>query len=565
MRAPRNPDLVALVVYGALVCAWTWPLVTGATPLPARNFDAFCVQWVAAAATRLDLTMTDPLSQWPLGNSLARSDSLVYLLVARVFTPLLGVDGVVNCLGLVGPVVSAWAAERLARRVYAVPSPWSLVAGLAYAFTGLGATMVLEGHVYLLLVPWLPMLVGALQGLDLARSPRAGLLVLAWWTLSLLTSAYVGIAASLLVGVWGMHALWTGRVWTPAWGSFVLGALLVGGLYTALFVSAPTDTLGLELGNRAAGSQMLHGSARLGLLVGWSPAVDLDGHSFWPALPVGALALALYARWAPAPPGRVLAATLTALLLSLGPQIDAYRPDDVGLPWLLGPFAEVAGDMFRFPSRLLPVASLGLGIVGAGVLAHLAEGLPRAATVYGGALLVEAAIAGGLPFRTRAFDGSLPTAYLSAPQGWAVLDLTPVFAGPGEVDLAFYFDRLGCRWQALHGRPTLAQCVDTRPYSGVAHAVSMEVGSRLVEERTTDLAEALRAVGIGAVGVRPDLFPRQAREQIVAGLEAALGPVAAVSSNGGEALAVWTVPGATGDPPPQPDRVSALTRLLDGR
>jgi len=565
VRASRNPDLVALAVYSVLVCVWTWPLVTGATPLPARNFDAFCVQWVAAAATRLDLTMTDPLSQWPFGNSLARSDSLIYLLVARLLTPLLGVDGLVNSLGLVGQVVSAWAAERLARQVYAVPSPWSLVAGLAYAFTGLGATMVLEGHVYLLLAPWLPLLVGALQGLDLNRDARAGLVVLAWWTLCLLTSAYTGIAASLVVAVWGMHAVWSGRVWTAAWGSFTLGALFVGGLYTAVFVAAPDDPLGLDLGNRAAGSQMLHGSARLGLLVGWSPAVDLDGHSFWPSLAVGALALALYARWAPAAPGRVLAATAAALLLALGPQIDAYRPDDVGFPWLLSPFAEVAGNFFRFPSRLLPVASLGLGIVAAGVLAHLAERLPRAATVYGGALLVEAAVAGGLPFRTRAFEGSLPAAYHAAPAGWAVLDLTPVFAGPGEVDLAFYFDRLGCRWQALHGRPTLAQCVDTRPYAGVAHAVSMEVGSRLLEERTGDLADALRAVGIGSVGVRPDLYPRQDREQIVSGLEAALGPVAAVSSNGGEALALWTVPGAEGEPPPQPGRVSALASLLEGR
>jgi len=558
-------DIVALVALAVTVSVWSWPLVTFAGPLPARNFDAFCVEWVAAAATRLGADLVDPLSQWPLGNSLARADSFVYLALAKVFTPLLGVDGMVNGLAWIGPVVSGWAAERTARRAFGVPSPWSIVAGLVYACNGLTTTMLLEGHVYLLLVPWLPLLVGALEGLTLASRPRDGALAAVWWSLALATSAYVGVAASLIVALYLVRGALRRPFVAPGPGfaPFLAGCLVFGGLYTWSFVSAPGSFDVATIGNNDADAQMVYGSARLGLLLGWSPAVDLEGHSAWPSISAGALALTLFAGRRSGTPTRLLVLGGLALVLSLGPQLDAFAPGDLAIPWILAPAAVTPlGAFFRFPSRLLLVVSLSFGIVAAGMLARIARTRPREAALFACALGVEAIVGAGLPWRTRSFEGSMPEAYAAAPEGWAVLELLPTFGGPGEVNLALYFDRLTCRWQALHGRPTLAQCVDTRPYAGVAHAVGVEVLGKLVTGDTAQLADDLRAIGIGAVTLRPDLLAAQDRADARAALTAARGGAATTSHNGGDYVELWRVPGTSASLPDPDARIAALHTLL---
>lgn len=559
MRCALSPGVVAALVALAAACAWSWPFAITGGALPARNFDAFCVQWVAAAATRLDLALTDPLSEWPLGNSLAHADSFVYLAIARVLTPLVGVDGVVGGLAVLGPAVSAWAAERVARRDLGVPAPWSLLAGLVYAFNGLTATMFLEGHVYLLLVPWLPLLVGALHRLDARPDLRIGAEAAGWWSLCLLTSAYVGVGATLVVVVYALGA--GRRILAPGFLALGAGCAVVGGLYAVAFAIAPEGWTGPALGATQAGSEMVHGSARLGTLLGFSPAVDQDGHSFWPSLPAAALALVAFARATPGPrlDRRVVALFVLALGLAFGPQLDAWQPDDLGLPWLLAPLGDTAfAARFRFPARLLLPASLALGVLAATVLPRLAASAPCQARLFGVLLAAECVLGAGLPWRTRAFDATLPAAYAATPPGWAVVDLLPMFSGAGEVDLAFTFDRLSCRWQALHGRPTLAQCVSTRPYAGLASAVSGGLLTRLTEG--APFVEDLRAVGIGAVVMRPDLYTPGDRARVREGLTAALGPVAARSVNGGDPLEVWTVPGATGEPPSREERVAALAR-----
>ena len=60
--------------------------------------------------------------------------------------------------GLLGTALNAFTAERSAASDLGVGRPASLLAGIAYGYSGIAGNVILEGHVYHLLNPWLPLL-----------------------------------------------------------------------------------------------------------------------------------------------------------------------------------------------------------------------------------------------------------------------------------------------------------------------------------------------------------------------------------------------------------------------
>lgn len=560
--------LASATLYTAVAVAFTWPLAPGLREggrVVSRHFDEWGTLWYAYAVGAGAGSHT-LLSNWPLGLSLLGADSLVLALLAatvgRLVDPALLVGGVV----LLGPVCGALAAEHAAERAFGARWPWSILAGLGYGWCGLASTAVLEGHSYFLFNPWLPLLVA--EVVVLAERPHRGspARVLAWWTGCLLTSAYVGLAASLTAGLTllacgGVRALgrrdvrWTGAALTAV-GLAYLGVFVAGG-------SSP------RIASAWAGD--LSDAVALGStfpvfgLLGWTPASDVGWHSGTPS--VGATALVLAALAPILAPGqrtrRFLLVILVLLVVAAGKTLIPYPPARDGLPGLLSAFPDVVNQFVRFPVRLGWGVPFLIGAMGAYVATRIAAGPARRwAWPLLGTAVLDPFIGTGTPLRTGARPLDAPSAYAAAPPDLPVLDVLPSFRG-SEIDLALLLSNRLCAYQLHHGRPLLQNCVSTaREVGGEALVRSWLDGAVYGERGAEELARGLGRLGIGAVALHPDLHPRHEAARWTQVLEGALGPAVAASSDAGERVTLWRVPAPERDP--ETIR-TAWSELLGGR
>ena len=224
-----TPAWHGLLLYALVSVLWSWPLAMApATSTTALHFDVFPAAWLAEAAPGFLPDGTSGWSAWPEGEPLQRIDSFLFLGVALLMGG--GIPGMllVNFFVLLGPVASAWAAERFARRALGVEGPAALVAGLCFGFAPIGLVAALEGHVYTLLDPWLPLCALAVWE---GRARGAAL----HFALALLSTAYLGVAALLVAGA---VAIARGPTLGRAPVARVLGGMgAVGVVYTALYLT----------------------------------------------------------------------------------------------------------------------------------------------------------------------------------------------------------------------------------------------------------------------------------------------------------------------------------------
>ncbi|HJN74577.1 MAG TPA: hypothetical protein QGF58_11640 [Myxococcota bacterium] len=536
--------LASLLLFCLVTIAFSWPLaVEGRTLMVSRQFDLYSLVWLVHAVPSLDGALLTPLSAWPLGQRLVHADSFLLVLVAKACQAR-GTT-LAAALALVGPVLSAWAAERLAARHLGIPWPWSIIAGLSFGFSGLQLTALLEGHVYAMLCPWIPLLAWAWAE---ATRPDGrtlhGVLAGVLWALCLLTSAYTGIVATLLLLAW-VPSLWRGRCWRALLAAAAV-ALPVGLAYLYLFTSSGGEQR-LDIGARsfATDETMAVGSARLGTLVGWTPGIDLANHSIAPMLGFTVIALCLFA-W-PALRGRAelrpyLLLAIGGVVLSLGPELNLFERD-IGWPWVLLPLTWLEkASFFHFPARLLQLAHLGMGVLAAASAAHIARSRGRVVFLVLATALADVLLFSGALQRTARIPVATPSAYAAAPADRAVLELLPDF-NADLTDEEMYLNNLSCSYQAEHGRSLLNLCLGTQRRAGPRWEVSgWLMGKLLVGETGSEVAEILAELGIGAVVVRPDLFQGGDREALLEALEVSLGPPSATSRDGGEYLQLYSIP-----------------------
>lgn len=518
-----------------------------------RHFDLWSLLWLVGDAPHIGLDLFTDSSCWPSGHSILRSDSLLVLFLGGVLTPLVGADAVIIGLVLLGPVLSGWAAEHLAVATFGARWPWSIIAGLAYAFCGLAGTALLEGHVYFLLSPWLPLL--ASTGMAATQPDarlRDGALAGLMWALCLLSTAYLGVVATLLVLAMLGRAAWRGGWrWGPPLGAMLV-AVPVGLVYVGVFVAGAP-----EGGAAPLQEQPVHGlragSATLASLAGWTPSMDAAHHSIAPWLPHVALVLALTSplilpRRRAATGWLLLAGLLVAA--SLGPYVDV--PGVAGrVPWLLVPLTWLERDvLFHFPARLLWLAVLILGVVGAAVATRLAErARSRGQRLAVAALLafawLDAVVMPAIPSRGAPVPLAVPTAYQATPTDLGILELAPVFLDPSW-DLELYTNNLVCSYQRVHGRPLANACIGTRTAAAPRRKVTDWLFAALLTP-AADLSVVepqLASMGFGAVAFHPDWFPEPDRGVLREGLLATLGAPLAVSRDAGELVEIYPVHGA---------------------
>lgn len=538
---------LTLALYTAMSVALSWPLALRPLSLQvSRQFDIYVTAWLASTEPRLALWTPGLQSAWPLGESLSRADSFVFMALSWLLSPLGQPWLVVALVTLAGPVLSGWAAERFAARCLGARFPWSLVAGAVFGFGGPAVTMLLEGHVYLLLDPWLPLCaMAAWRATSDDARPRDGVALGAWWSLCLWTSAYLGLGATLLVGALVFRRLDL-RALAPAAG--VMGAS--GLAYVLLFgTGADAVRIGSAFSGASSRGVIEAGSATLGTLLAWSPRLDVSAHSIAPTLGAGVLVLALVVPilvadrrvWA-----LPLGVAAAAIALALGPSLRSW-PEGPGLPWLLRALDLAGvGSFLHFPWRFAAVASLLVGGLAARAASELAALRPRAAPVLVAFVAVDLLLSTGAPLRTGRVPVAVPSAYGAAPARGAVLEVLPRYTGMA-VDLEIYWNNLTCSYQAAHRRPVTNRCLGTRLYSGPRVRIGEWLADAALEGGADEVPDTLAALGVSAVAVHPDLFASTERDALMAGLERLLGPPAARSDDAGDPVTLFVVPGASTD------------------
>ncbi len=546
LEGPKGTALVALI-FVLVATAFSWPTAAlDPHTLVTRHFDLYVTVWLIEQAVDGLPKLLSTGSAWPHGESLARVDSYLLLLLAWLGRGALSGWLLTTLLTWLGPAINALAAEHCARRVLAVQRPWSLLAGLAYGFSGIAALAVLEGHVYFLLAAWLPLLLTVTWGTPDRGGPAwlRGLGAGALWSASLLSSAYFGVLASVLLAVVIAARPRRALRWIP--GAAVV-ALPVVAWYLWVFSMSRQHGI-VEVRPDLI---LTMGTATVANLTTWTAHLDTVRHSVGAPVGFTTLWLLLLAPlllrgergW------RVLALlALLALMLCFG---RSFRIMDggAGLPSPLALAVGLPGiENFRFPIRFAWLYQLCAGVVAAAALQALARRLPSAALLPVLLLATIDGIAGtGLPFRVQAIVADTPSAYASAPAGQPVLDCYGRALDGSSGELEMWTRNLSCYYQAHHQRPVLELCVRTEVQSP-REALDAALGDGLLaladgdpRARPERLRSQLVEAGVGAVALHADFYAPTDRARMLAGLEQLLAPPLAETWEGGLRVVVFQV------------------------
>ncbi|RME23370.1 MAG: hypothetical protein D6798_13635 [Deltaproteobacteria bacterium] len=518
----------------ALAIAWSWP---AAWPqgLPGRWPDALGTAWFIDASPRLLSGLDDPLTGHPAGAHYGRPDSFVLLAVSALLSwlPPVRVYGLVTVLGL---TASAWAAERLAAELGARP-PWSLLAGVGFAFCGLSSTALIEGYPYQVLDPWMPlMVIFWLRALGPEARLRDGLLAALFFALTLLSSAWLGLSAGMVLGITG---LWLGvprartlRGWAVGPGTAAIVA--VAAVYAGLFLHAGAGV------REGGGVAPIAAQMRTILVQSAGPPLGVDvrghghNHGIGAAVPVLAVlspvVLSRGRRWR-----ALLAVGLLSMLASLCPRIDpdALATTVPGLPGAL--WGALAGSLLRFPARLGWAWALCGSAVAALVLTTLARRSPRGAAWMLAAVLVDAFVVQRMPMRQAETLATAPSAY-GAHEG-PVLDVFPDSPGD-DPQWRLWTTNLSCFYQVRHHRPIADHCLFVAGAESPRVTRQRMLVDAALSGRVATAIEALRAERFGSVVLHLDHFPQADGARLRAALTRVLGPPVE-SRDGGEYVAAF--------------------------
>ncbi len=536
---------VAPLFFLALAIAWTWPAaIAGSDALAVRHFDGIGVVWMIDAGARLFPGMVDPLTGWPDGAEYHRPEQWLLVLLSPLLRVVSG-PLAFNLLQVLGIAASATAAEAFARRLGA-RAPWSYIGGVAFGFNGIAATALLEGHVYHVIDPWLPLFgIAWLDATGPNGRPAHGLLAGAWFVLTALTTAYLGIAAGVLAlglalpALWGRHRARALLAMLPALLPIVPFAAwyLHGYAQGSLNAGLVTDRTAADV---AAAVQV--GSASLVSLAGGTPELDRAGHSVAATLSATVLALCLVSPWVLGSGARlfgwrrVLGTGAVALVLSLGPRLalDALHPT---FPLPMSALLELPGAGYlRFPLRLGWVWALCGGAVASCVAQALATRIPATGAVLG-FVVFEAFFIVGMPFRQQTQIGAVPSVYAEA--SGPVLDLYPVSEADGD-DVNSWFKAWACYYQTVHRRPIADHCLETTWARNPRRRVSEPVTALLFAGDTTAVRALLVDQGFVTVAFHPDFYTPADRAALTDALTT-LDPAPRASTDGGEHVVAYAV------------------------
>ncbi len=535
-RAPAGGALLDLLFWLLLAIAWTWPAALAQERwVVGRNSDVLTTTWVISAAPRLLSALEDSATSWPLLAAYRHLDSFLLLPCSAMFKGV-GPARLHGWLQIVGIALSAWAAQGFARSVGA-RRPWDRMAGLIFAFSGVAANVLLEGHLYHVMNPWLPLFAWCWQAALTRRKSLLGLCAGVFFTMILLTSGYLGVAAAIvgagfLIGHVVQRRRWP---WRAVAG---LGLVAVPVCLAYLGLYGVAGDLERDL---SSGTMAEIASASLSSLIGATPEVDRTRHSLAVELSPVCVALLVVA---PVVLSRrkgyrtLLWLSVAVIGFSMGPVLSP----GTGLPGLPSPLALFrlvpALDTFlRFPLRYVWAANLCAGAVAALVVSRVSIRRRGWAWLFLALALLHPFLALQLPARQTARAWEQPVGYPHG--GDPVLDIFPAQHPPCDFDSA-WFTGLAAVYQIDHGQTISENCIATSDRDSPRAIIGHWITRRLLAGDSDAVAHALADLGFGSVVLHADLFPQPER----AGMETALaclGTAGTVSTNNGLRTVTWAL------------------------
>ncbi len=550
---PLAHELGLVLLWILLAAAWTWPAVlAGGETMVGRHYDLPGSIWTLGASSRLLWDLNDPMTAYPMGASYVRLDSFT-LIPFGLLSGWVDPARIHGWLQVLGVASMAWAAERFALAAGA-RRPWSLVAGLGFAMSGMAANVLLEGHVYHVMDPWL-----ALFAWTWWRSTSRdghwlhGVLAGLFFFATLITTAYMALVAAVMAAVFLMASLARpGRSlrWKPA----------AAALATVLALVLPYMAVFLLLGeSRSTGGVeevlMETGTHLAGLA---SPGAEVDRGRRSKALALSGVTLALFVvaplllrreqGWR-----RLAAAAALLLLMAFG---TGFGPND-GTTWFPMPLKLLqilgAGVFVRFPLRFAWGWLLCAGVVAAWAGTRLEARVGRVARLLVVLAVLEPFLLVRLPWRQAVPQHATPTAYqrLDGP----ILDLFPDGSEP-PVGIDYLFTRLACYYQTEHGLPIADDCIATRYDDNPRYVLNRWLVAQLMAGDVEPAFEKLEAMGFSALVVHVDLFQPADLMRIQDGLLAS-GRTIWSEGGGGEWLQVVEL-----ESDPAPDATTIYRNLV---
>ncbi len=529
---------VDLIIWLLLAAAWTWPaLMAHDNAIVGRHYDALGTTWVIDAAPRFLPDFKDTLTSWPTVADYRRLDSFVLLLLSILFRGL-SAARLHGWMQILGVATSAWAAQGFARAVGA-RRPWDMIGGLSFAFSGLAANALLEGYVYHIVCPWLPLFAWVWhRGMSDSGKWHHGLLSGILFGLCLLSSAYLGLAAAVIAGVFFLGSVLQRR--KIPWAPTLFAAAIILPLVIAL---ANLYGISEGLSRDMTESTARQASAHLLSIVGATPELDRAQHSLALELSPLVLALVIIApiilrkrrRY------RILMWTaIVGILLAMGPAIavsDTMLLCRSPLALLLGTPFEV---VLRFPFRYGWIWNLCAGALAAIVVTELSQRRVRLTPLLLLVALFHAFFIIGLPARQRTLTWVTPVVYTE--NTGPLLDLVPVQGSPPLYD-EMWFHHLACVYQMDHGQVIAANSVDTTPESQPQVRLGQWTTQALLQGRSQEAKVELAALGFRTLIFHSDYFLTEDRERIDAALST-FGGLRRVSTNGGLRVIAQPIPPA---------------------
>lgn len=476
---------------------WTWPAAVAGSDIVGRHFDALGTVWVIDAVTRLGFDLHDPSSAWPTGATYSAIDSWLLLPMSWLGASLRATT-VHGWIAVIGVATSGLSASMFARLMGA-RAPFHSVAGLLFIGSGLAAAALLEGHVYQVVNPWMPLMAIHLwRAGGHQRRGHHGLIAGLFFGLALFSSGYLGLSAGLVALGLALPLLVRG----PRDGVLIAGvvAVLLGALYLYLFSAA-----GQPGATHATTETLRMGSLSLNSLGPATAEIDRTDHSWSIALSAMMVALAvltLVSKHRGA--GQLMGIASVSVLIAMGPDWSlGIAPDEATLASPIQFLWDLPSVRYlRFPGRILWAALLSLSVLAAVGLTFLAQRLgKRSGLLVMAIVVVEALVTVRLPARQVVMVSDTPQVYGMA-EG-------PVFDLVGEGtsisrEVDSWMNAILCQYQTVHSRPIAEDCVAVGPAVNPRVPLARWVAARLYEGDSQSVIGRLKQLGFTALAVHYD-------------------------------------------------------------
>jgi hypothetical protein len=546
---PSLTGWMGLVIWVVFALCWTWPAALAGPDIVGRHFDAMGTVWVIDAANRLGLDLNDPFSAWPTGATYSAIDSWLLLPMAWIGS-MLDPAMVHGWLGIIGVAATGWSAAAFARTVGAT-APFHHLAGLLYVGSGIAAAALLEGHVYQVVNPWMPLMARSLwRCMDDEANWLDGVWAGVFFGLALFSSGYLGISAGLVAAFLGLTALVRGTRRLPVVLSALI-AVICGLAYLKLFSAAGTP------GATYATTETLRmGSLSLNSLGPANAELDRTDHSWSLSLSAASMALCVISL---AFRARTLlplfAVVVASILIALGPDWSlGIAPDEMSMASPIQFLWDIPWFRYlRFPGRIMWAGMLCISAMAAFGLSRLSARLGvRVALLVGAVLAIELIGTVRLPARQVVRSADVPGVYQVA-EG-AVFDLVGEgLSNSREVDS--WMNAILCQYQTQHKRPIAEDCVAVGPDANPKVEKAREIAARLYEGDRPGVMALLQSWGFTALAVHLDWMDAADRLRLKAALQ---GMAIHTETDLAEGVAVVKVPKAAAVQQTPPSGASRL-------